>query len=364
MNNIKATLLSREVLPFYVSLTALALVSLSLDALLHVFDLVWIGRYLGIPGTLLIIFSFAYSLRKRQLIKSGTTLRWLRLHERMAWTGSLLILVHAGIHFNAILGWLAVVAMLINVASGLTGKFLLDRSRRRLEEARKAFRDDFTASLFTIADDVKIQVEFNPALVSEYRLIGYETRALARADFTNDAVDAGDVGAGHTVTALYEITRTGAKPRIEPGRYEAPVRTDPDRHPGELAWVKLRWKQPGAGLSESSVQPVLAGAALDRVAAADADTRFAVAVAAFGQWLRQDAELRGYGIDAIAALAQGARGADADGRRAAHSQIADRCGDLRQHIVTKTLERYLRRNTHEPDGDTPCIKPGNQRRRA
>lgn len=142
MSNIKATLLSREVLPFYISLTALALVSLLLDALLHIFDLVWIGRYLGIPGSLLIIFSFGYSLRKRQLMKSGTTVRWLRLHERMAWTGSLLILVHAGIHFNAILGWLAVWAMLINVGSGLTGKYLLERSRKRLEAERQKLKDE------------------------------------------------------------------------------------------------------------------------------------------------------------------------------------------------------------------------------
>lgn len=142
MINIKATLLSREVLPFYVSLIVLALSSLLLDALLHVFDLVWIGRYLGIPGILLIIFSFGYSLRKRQFIKSGSTVRWLRLHERMAWTGSLLILVHAGIHFNAILGWLAIWAMLISVGSGLTGKYLLDRSRKRLESERNMLRDE------------------------------------------------------------------------------------------------------------------------------------------------------------------------------------------------------------------------------
>lgn len=142
MNKTRATLLSREVLPFYVSLTALALVSLSLDALLHLFDLVWIGRYLGIPGTLLIILSFGYSLRKRQLIKCGSTVRWLRLHERMAWTGSLLILVHAGIHFNAILGWLAVWAMLVNIGSGLTGKYLLERSRKRLEAQRQMLRDE------------------------------------------------------------------------------------------------------------------------------------------------------------------------------------------------------------------------------
>jgi hypothetical protein len=95
---------------------------------------------LGIPGVLLILGSFGYSLRKRKLISSGRPVQLLRWHEGMAWAGSLLVLVHAGIHFNAILGWLAVLAMLVNVASGLTGKFLLDRSRRRLEEARQRMR--------------------------------------------------------------------------------------------------------------------------------------------------------------------------------------------------------------------------------
>ena len=135
-------LLSREVLPFYASLVVLAMLSLAFDALLHIFDLVWIGRYLGIPGALLIIFSFGYSLRKRQLIRYGTTVRWLRLHERLAWAGSLLILVHAGIHFNAILGWLAVWAMLVNIGSGLTGKYLLERARKRLETERQLLRDE------------------------------------------------------------------------------------------------------------------------------------------------------------------------------------------------------------------------------
>ena len=132
----KAKLLSREVLPFLLAFTALAVVSLLIDALLHVFNAVWIGRYLGIPGTLLILGSFGYSLRKRKVIRSGNPVRLLRLHERMAWLGSLFVLVHAGIHFNAILGWLAVWAMLINVGSGLTGKFLLQRSRRRLNQTR------------------------------------------------------------------------------------------------------------------------------------------------------------------------------------------------------------------------------------
>ncbi len=137
---LQARLLRREVLPFLVSFAALALVALALDGLLHVFNLLWIGHYLGIPGTLLIIGSTAYSLRKRKLIKRGHPTQLLRWHEFLAWLGSLLVLVHAGVHFNAILGWLAVWAMLINVGSGLTGKFLLDRSRRRLEEARQRMR--------------------------------------------------------------------------------------------------------------------------------------------------------------------------------------------------------------------------------
>lgn len=133
----EAKLLRREVLPFLLAFGALVATSLLIDALLHVLNAVWIGRYLGIPGTLLILGSFGYSLRKRKMIRSGNPVWLLSLHERMAWLGSLLVLVHAGIHFNAILGWLAVCAMLINVGSGLTGKFLLERSRRRLNDARQ-----------------------------------------------------------------------------------------------------------------------------------------------------------------------------------------------------------------------------------
>jgi len=137
----QARLIRREVLPFLLILTALVAIALLIDALLHVLNAVWIGRWLGIPGILLILASFGYSLRKRKLISSGKPMHLLRLHELMTWLGSLLVLVHAGIHFNAILGWLAVVAMVINVSSGLTGKFLLDRSRRRLEAARKRMRE-------------------------------------------------------------------------------------------------------------------------------------------------------------------------------------------------------------------------------
>lgn len=141
MSSMKARLFSREVLPFYLGLLALAVLTLLCDAALHWLDAVWVGRWLGIPGVLLILASLGYSLRKRKLIRVGQPARLLRLHEYMAWAGSLLVLVHAGIHFNAILGWLAVWAMLINVASGLTGKYLLDRSRRRLQAAQQAMRD-------------------------------------------------------------------------------------------------------------------------------------------------------------------------------------------------------------------------------
>jgi hypothetical protein len=130
-------LLTREVIPFLLSFCALAVATLVLDAALHYLNVVWIGRYLGIVGTLLILFSFRYSLRKRKLIASGNPVTLLRWHEYLAWLGSLLILVHAGIHFNSILGWLAVWAMLINIGSGLAGKFLLERARKRMMAARQ-----------------------------------------------------------------------------------------------------------------------------------------------------------------------------------------------------------------------------------
>ena len=131
-----ASLISREVLPFAAWLLALALAALLVDAVLHHFDQVWVGRWLGIPGVALILASLNYSLRKRKIVTRGNPVTLLRRHEVMAWAGSLLVLVHAGIHFNAVLAWLALLAMLVNVASGLTGKFLLARARTRLIDAR------------------------------------------------------------------------------------------------------------------------------------------------------------------------------------------------------------------------------------
>jgi len=132
----RAHLVSREVVRFYLALAALLALAVLADAALHMLNAVWIGRYLAAPGTLLIVGSFWYSLRKRKLVSTGRASTLLQLHEYMSWLGSLLLLVHAGIHSNAILAWLAVVAMLVNVGSGLTGKFLLASARARLDAAR------------------------------------------------------------------------------------------------------------------------------------------------------------------------------------------------------------------------------------
>jgi hypothetical protein len=133
------SLLRKEILPFLLLFGALILGAVVIDALLHALDLVWVGRYLGIPGTLLILTSFLYSMRKRKLIHSGKPRTLLRLHETLAWTGALMILVHAGIHVYAILPWLALVAMMVNIISGMTGKVLLERSRRFLAEKREGY---------------------------------------------------------------------------------------------------------------------------------------------------------------------------------------------------------------------------------
>lgn len=134
------SLFQREILPFALMFGALLLAALFGDYLLHTLKLVWIGRWLGIPGTLLIVASLAYSLRKRKLVKAGNPRTLLAWHEALAWTGSLMVLLHAGVHFESVLPWLATAAMAVNIASGLVGKFLLDRARRHLAEAREAYQ--------------------------------------------------------------------------------------------------------------------------------------------------------------------------------------------------------------------------------
>jgi Ca-activated chloride channel family protein len=174
-------------------------------------------------------------------------------------------------------------------------------------EAQKVLDQELSSTLFTIARDVKIQVEFNPAAVSEYRLIGYENRLLREEDFNNDAVDAGDIGAGHMVTALYEIVPVGAKGWLDDRRYEA-NRAPPAPGPAgrELAFVKLRYKLPGQETSRLIEHPVPA-AAIAAARPPAGDMAFATAVAAYGQKLKGDERIGRFGWDAISRLAGPAR---------------------------------------------------------
>ena len=177
-----------------------------------------------------------------------------------------------------------------------------------LNEARKVLVDEATSTLFPIAQDVKIQVEFNPQQVSEYRLIGYETRLLDREDFNNDKVDAGEIGAGHAVTAIYELTPVGSAGQlVDPLRYgskPAPAGSS------EYAFVKLRYKLPGESESKLISEPVT-----ETNAKASTEASFAAAVAGFGQLLRGGQYTRTFTYDDVIALAQANRGKDEFGYR-------------------------------------------------
>ncbi|MEY2926381.1 MAG: hypothetical protein RL367_858 [Pseudomonadota bacterium] len=177
-------------------------------------------------------------------------------------------------------------------------------------EARKVLDDEMAATLFTIAKDVKIQIEFNPAVVREYRLIGYENRALAEEDFNNDRVDAGDIGAGHQVTALYEIVPVGGKGWLPERHFEANRITLPGTKAiagNQLAWLKLRYKLPDGDTSMLIAQPVAAGA-ITAARAPQGDMAFATAVAGFGQKLRGDKYMGSFGFSDIRQLAGEPRG--------------------------------------------------------
>ena len=199
-----------------------------------------------------------------------------------------------------------------------------------LMEARKVLVDEMGATLFTIANDVKIQIEFNPALVAEYRLIGYETRLLNREDFNNDKVDAGEVGSGHAVTALYEITAPGSKSRLVDDLHFQQKPTAPQPDSTTLAWLKIRYKLPGVAESRLIQEPIEASVRTS-FEAAPADARFATAVAAFGQLLRKDANVGSMTMAEVQRIAAGARGDDPFGYRSEFLrlvQVAQSAGAL------------------------------------
>lgn len=183
-----------------------------------------------------------------------------------------------------------------------------------LSEARKVLVDQLTGALFPIANDVKIQVEFNPTKIAEYRLIGYETRALNREDFNNDRVDAGDIGAGHRVTAIYEVTPVGSDAiRNGPLRYSEALGAEvrPAVNSDELGFFKMRYKLPGQSTSVLIEEPIRADQGT-----ATSDVQFSIAMAGFGQLLRGGDYLGNWGwADAIGFATQ-AKGEDAFGYRA------------------------------------------------
>jgi Ca-activated chloride channel family protein len=197
-----------------------------------------------------------------------------------------------------------------------------------LLEARKVLVNEMGGTLLTVAKDVKLQVEFNPARVRAYRLVGYENRLLANEDFNDDTRDAGEMGAGHTVTALYEIipvgVRSDAKVRgVDALRYQAPAPAARPAPGGELAFVKIRYKLPDGDASRLMEHPVR-----DTGAAASRDLSFAAAVAGFGMLLRESEHRGTLTLDDVIRLADRSRGPDPDGYRAEFVRLARLFGGI------------------------------------
>ncbi|MBV7298041.1 vWA domain-containing protein [Enterovibrio paralichthyis] len=178
-----------------------------------------------------------------------------------------------------------------------------------LHEAQKVLLRQMSGTLQSIAEDVKIQVEFNPDTVKEYRLIGYQNRQLRDEDFNNDKVDAGEIGAGHTVTALYEITLAGEQGQIDDLRYQ-PTKEASAGFGSELAQVKVRYKLPGSEQSKLTTQLVKANAGATEFKTASSDFQFATAVAAFAQKLKDNHYVDGLAYSQIADIARDNRGND------------------------------------------------------
>ncbi len=186
-----------------------------------------------------------------------------------------------------------------------------------MNEAQKVLVDEMSSTLLTVARDVKIQIEFNPDNVSEYRLIGFENRQLKREDFNNDKIDAGEIGAGHTVTAIYELKLNDGRPgMVDPLRYQhQPEDTAGRVQSGELAFLKIRYKQPDADDSRLLTWAINSNEIKKDISLASDNFRFAAAVAAFAQQLRGGKFLGDFTYAGILGLARDARGDDPFGYR-------------------------------------------------
>lgn len=192
-----------------------------------------------------------------------------------------------------------------------------------INEARKVLVEEMSATLQTVAKDVKIQIEFNPAVVSEYRLVGYENRVLNREDFNNDRVDAGEIGAGHEVTALYEITLAGSSAQtVDPLRYSTETAAAVESNfTAELAFLKLRYKAPDGDDSTLLQYPLNVADMKSDLQATSENYRFAAAVAGFSQLLRDNDALDDFDYNDVLTLATGARGSDDLGYRSEFIQM-------------------------------------------
>jgi len=217
-----------------------------------------------------------------------------------------------------------------------------------INEARKVLVDEVGSTLMTIAKDVKIQIEFNPEVVAEYRLIGYENRMLNREDFNNDRVDAGEIGAGHTVTALYELTLKGEQGLIDPLRYGSEVKRGRAKG-SELAFLRLRYKQPDGDKSRLIEYPLPAGMIKKSIRQASDNFRFAASVAAFGDLLRGGRYAGNLGYEDVLKLARAAKGDDRFGYRGEFLQMVRTAASLDT--------RSLPHSRHErSDGDGIVIE--------
>jgi len=212
-----------------------------------------------------------------------------------------------------------------------------------LNEANKVLVEQMSSTLFTIAKDVKVQIEFNPAVVSEYRLVGYENRKLRREDFSNDKIDAGEIGAGHTVTALYEITLAGQSTRIEPLRY-GNARQNSSHHSSELAFLRMRFKAPGNNKSRLLEWPIQRREVQKQFELASSEFRFATAVAGFAELLRGGKQTADFNYSDVLVLARNSRGRDNHGYRGEFIKLVNLAGSLSTPETTRPKQRIIQLN--------------------
>ncbi len=227
-----------------------------------------------------------------------------------------------------------------------------------LKEANKVLVSEMSSTLFTIAKDVKIQIEFNPDAVKEYRLIGYENRLLKREDFNNDKVDAGDIGAGHTVTALYEITLAGSSSRsIDALRY-GKEKTQRANHAKELAFLKMRYKAPSGRTSKLVTWPLKVADVSSSLQSTSDRFRFSAAVAGFGQLLRGGKYTQGFTLKDVHKLAAKSRGKDKFGYRGEFLTLVSLAESLSTPVKVGAVQKKYRLNCHKAPSPHPKRSEG------